>query len=106
MDTDNRMIELLAEMLHEQREMRQQMFQILVEQREMRKDIQEMRKEQTRMNEELREVRDEQRRTTSAIWELTQIMQKIVIEPAAHQGREIAMLKGKVATIESHLGLS
>jgi septal ring factor EnvC (AmiA/AmiB activator) len=103
MSTDSRIIELLAEMLHEQREMRQQIFQILVEQREMRKDIQETRREQTRLNEELR---DEQRRTTGAIWELTQIMQKIVVEPAAHQGREIATLKGKVATIESHLGLS
>jgi vacuolar-type H+-ATPase subunit I/STV1 len=76
-DDNKRMVELLTDLLHEQREMRT----------------------------EQREMREEQKRTTNAIWELTQIMQKIVIEPVAKQGQELSQLKERMDAVETRLGM-
>jgi hypothetical protein len=86
MQDDNRMVELLAEMLHEIKGLRE--------------GFQRMEKEQHAATERLNSVEMEQRRTTNAIWELSQMMQKVVWEPANKMAEDISDLKHRVAQLE------
>jgi hypothetical protein len=91
MQDDNRMIELLTDLLHEMREMKQ-------EQREMKEEQREMKHEQ-------REMKHEIQRVTSAIWELTTIMQKVLFEPAVKQARTLEDHEHRLLTVETELKL-
>ena len=79
MQNDPKIIELLADMLHEQKDVRQ---------------------EQIFVREEIKEMRFEQQRTTQAILSLTSLLQKAVIEPAERQSREIAEIKERLDRLE------
>ena len=80
MQEDPRIIELLADMLHEQKDLRQ---------------------EQTFIREEIKGMRLEQQRTTQAILSLTSLLQKAVIEPVQTQSREITDIKERLDRLES-----
>ena len=86
MQEDPRIIELLADMLHEQKDLR-------TEQAFVREEIKGMREEQKGM-------RLEQQRTTQAILSLTSLLQKAVIEPVQTQSREIADIKERLDRLE------
>jgi polyhydroxyalkanoate synthesis regulator phasin len=72
MENDNRMVELLADMLHEQKSLRE--------------------------GQERLEAGQE--RMVQAILSLTAMLQKTVIEPAAQQAQDIADLKRRVEALE------
>ncbi len=75
MSTDNRMVELLADML-----LKLDKLDAVVE--------------------EMREVKREQHRTTNAVWELSQMMQKVVAEPLALHASEISHIKERLDRLE------
>lgn len=89
-DDNKKIIELLAESLHEQREMR-------LEMREMRMDIQKLQHDVRQLREDFR---DEQRSTRNAIWELTQLLEKVALEPINRHGSDITDLKQRVTALE------
>lgn len=94
MQNDTRMIELLAEMLHEIKGLRDD-FQGL------RKDFQGLEKEQHSTAERMTNMETEQRRTTNAVWELSQMMQKVVWEPSNKMAEDIGDLKRRVERLEN-----
>lgn len=79
MQDDSRMVELLAEMLHE---------------------IKGLREGFQRIEKTQQDAEAEQRRTTNAVWELSQMMQKVVWEPANKIAEDISDLKRRVAELE------
>lgn len=89
-DDNKKIIELLTESLHEQREMR-------LEIREMRMDIQKLQHDVRQLREDFR---DEQRSTRNAIWELTQLLEKVALEPINRHGSDITDLKQRVTALE------
>jgi hypothetical protein len=64
MSDDSKMVELLADILHEMKSLREDF-------RSLRVDFKGMQSEQHSMQLE-------QRRTTNAVWELSQMMQKVI----------------------------
>jgi hypothetical protein len=94
MQDDPRIIELLADMLHEQKDLRQ-------EQTLMREEQKGMREEMKGIREEQKSMRLEQQRTTQAILSLTSLLQKALIEPAEKQSREIADIKERLDRLEN-----
>ncbi len=103
-DDNKKIIELLAESLHEQREMRLEMRGMHSEMQGMRLEINEMRGDIQQLQQSVRELRedfrDEQRSTRNAIWELTQLLEKVALEPITRQGMEISELKQRVSVLE------
>ncbi len=89
-DDNKKIIELLTESLHEQREMR-------LEIREMRMDIQKLQHDVRQLREDFR---DEQRSKRNAIWELTQLLEKVALEPINRHGSDITDLKQRVTALE------
>jgi hypothetical protein len=87
MQDDGRMIELIAEMLHEIKGLRE--------------DVQRVEKVQHLTTERLANVEMEQRRTTNGVWELSQITQKVLFEPANRMAEDVSDLKRRVAAIEN-----
>ena len=93
MNEDPRIIELLADMLHEQKDLR-------TEQAFVREEMKGMREEMSGMREQQNGMRLEQQRTTQAILSLTSLLQKAVIEPVQAQSREIAEIKERLDRLE------
>jgi hypothetical protein len=87
MQDDGRMIELIAEMLHEIKGLRE--------------DVQRVEKVQHLTTERLVNVEMEQRRTTNGVWELSQIAQKVLFEPANRMAEDVSDLKRRVAVLEN-----
>lgn len=83
MQDDNRLIELVAELLHEVRDMKRDLGGKL-----------------TDLSQKLHNLESEQRRTTNGFWELSQMLQKIVYEPLAEQAKDIAELKSRLSRLE------
>ena len=86
MSTDDRMIELLVDMLHEMKGLKQEMKEVKQEMKEFK--------------QEMKEVKQEQHRTTNAVWELSQMMQKVVAEPLALHASEISHIKERLDRLE------
>ncbi len=86
MSTDNRVIELLVDMLHEVKDLKQ--------------EIKGVKQEIKEVKQEMKDVKQEQLRTTNAVWELSQMMQKVVAEPLALHASEIAHIKERLDRLE------
>ncbi len=97
MDNDNRMVDLLVDLLYEAKESRQEQFA-------MRQELVALRKEQIGLQQEQISLRHELKsgleRNTQAIMGLTSLLQKAIIEPTVHQASEIADLKQRVEALE------
>lgn len=97
MDNDNRMVDLLVDLLNETKEARQEQFAIRQELVALRKEHITLQQEQIAMRHDLHAG---QERNTQAILSLTSLLQKAIIEPASHQAEEITDLKRRVAALE------
>ncbi|TAE26905.1 MAG: hypothetical protein EAZ92_10120 [Candidatus Kapaibacterium sp.] len=86
MSSDQRVIELLTDMVMK--------LDTLVE------EMREMKQEQREMKHAQREMKQEQHQTTNAVWELSQMMQKVLWEPAQVMKQDIADLKRRMDAIE------
>ncbi len=72
MQEDPRMVELLSDLLHEVKG----------------------------LNHRIENLESEQKRTTNGIWELSQMLQKVVWEPQHQMAGEIADIKRRVEVLE------
>jgi phage gp37-like protein len=93
MENDARMIELLADMLHEQKAQRE-------EQQQMTIVIQRLETGQDQMTRAIERLATGQERNTQAILSLTSLLQKTVIEPTAHHADKLADLERRVERLE------
>jgi phage-related minor tail protein len=86
MQDDKRMIELLAEMLHEIKG--------------LRTDFHRMEREQGALTSEVKDIKSDLHRNTNAFWEQSQMLQKVIWEPAQQHAQRLAQLEERVAQIE------
>jgi chromosome segregation ATPase len=51
---------------------------------------------------DLADVQKEQRRLSNVVWELSQMMEKVIWEPMQQQAKDLAEITVRVAQLESH----
>ena len=83
MDNDKKMVELLADMLHE---------------------LKVLSKGQETLNQEVKEIKSDLLRMTNAFWEQSQMLQKVIWEPAQQQAQRISTLEERVSQLEQAHG--
>jgi uncharacterized protein YlxW (UPF0749 family) len=86
MQDDKKMVELLADMLHELKGLRQ--------------GQDELKQEVGTLTKEVKEIKSDLLRNTNAFWEQSQMLQKVIWEPAQQQALRLSQLEERVLHIE------
>lgn len=93
MENDGKMIELLADMLYELKGLR-------LGQEELRHGQDELRHGLQDLTMEVKEIKSDLLRNTNAFWEQSQLLQKVIWEPAQQQAQRLSDLEERVKRIE------